>query len=62
MSFPDHIEQVLESFGISAETRSALLDSYLQYGAGVLDTFVDLTERVGGSVAELTRLGSLPVA
>jgi hypothetical protein len=45
MSFPDHIAGILESYGILAETKAALLDVYYQHGAAALDAFGDLAER-----------------
>jgi hypothetical protein len=45
MSFPEHIAELLESYGIRAETKAALLDVYYQHGAAALDAFGDLAER-----------------
>jgi len=53
MSFPEHIAGILESYGILAETKAALLDAYYQHGAAALDAFGDLAERFP-SVADIT--------
>lgn len=53
MSFPDHIAGILESYGVLAETKAALLDVYYQHGAAALDAFGDLAERFP-SVSEIT--------
>jgi hypothetical protein len=44
MSFPPHIARVFDEFGISAATKAALLDAYLQMGAHSLEAFSDLCE------------------
>jgi len=45
MSFPEHIAEILDSYGILPETKAALLDVYYQHGAAALDAFSDLAER-----------------
>ncbi|MEA2491365.1 MAG: hypothetical protein QOH21_3157 [Acidobacteriota bacterium] len=44
MSFPAHIAQVLDAYGIAAETKAALYDLYVSMGEEVLDVFADLAE------------------
>jgi hypothetical protein len=46
MSFPPHIEHVLTTYGIRAETKSALYDLYLSMGGEVLEVFADLADGV----------------
>jgi hypothetical protein len=52
MSFPEHIAKILDSYGILAETKAALLDVYYQHGAAALEAFGDLAERFE-SVSEI---------
>lgn len=52
MSFPAHIERVLTTYGVRADTKAALYELYLSMGADVLEIFSDLAEGVA-SVAEL---------
>lgn len=52
MSFPDHIVEILDSYGMLAETKAALLDYYYQHGSAALDAFGDLAERFA-TVAEI---------
>jgi len=53
MSFPEHIAEILDSYGILPETKAALLDVYYQHGAAALDAFGDLAERFE-AVSEIT--------
>jgi hypothetical protein len=46
MPFPDHIEQVLNRFGIAPDTKAALYELYVSMGAEVLEVFADLSESV----------------
>lgn len=46
MPFPEHIANVLDTFGVRPETKSALYDLYLAMGDEVLDVFADAAERV----------------
>ena len=46
MSFPPHIDHVLTTYGIRAETRAALYDLYLSLGGEVLEVFADLADGV----------------
>jgi hypothetical protein len=46
MSFPPHIENVLITYGIRAETKAALYDLYLSMGGEVLEVFADLADGV----------------
>ena len=46
MPFPSHIGEVLDRFGVIAETKAALYDLYLSLGDEVLDVFADLAEHV----------------
>jgi hypothetical protein len=52
VSFPAHIEHVLNTYGVRPDTKAALYDLYLTMGSDVLEIFGDLAERVA-SVAEL---------
>lgn len=52
MSFPEHIAAILESYGMLAETKAALLDYYYQHGPAALESFGDLAER-HSSVADI---------
>ncbi|MBW3671616.1 MAG: hypothetical protein KY432_08090 [Acidobacteria bacterium] len=51
--FPEHIERVLNHFGVSSETKSALHQLYLSMGDEVLEAFADLAAEAGGKVAEI---------
>jgi hypothetical protein len=42
--FPDHIARVLDSYGVTAETKAALFDLYVSLGGEVLEVFADLAE------------------
>lgn len=59
--FPEHIERVLNQFGVSSETKAALHQLYLSMGDEVLEAFADLAAEAGGNVAEIPPddLGSL---
>ncbi|HUP49324.1 MAG TPA: hypothetical protein VNA04_11090 [Thermoanaerobaculia bacterium] len=46
MPFPDHIERVLDAFGVPADTKAALFDLYLSMGAEALEVFSDIAETV----------------
>ena len=46
MSFPPHIDHVLTTYGIRAETKAALYDLYLSMGGEVLEVFADLADGV----------------
>ena len=46
MPFPPHIEQVLDHYGISPDTKAALYDLYLSMGDEVLEVFADVAEGV----------------
>ena len=46
MPFPPHIDHVLTTYGIRAETKSALYDLYLSMGGEVLEVFADLADGV----------------
>jgi len=45
MSFPEHIAAILESYGVRADTKAALLDYYYQHGSAALEAFGELAER-----------------
>lgn len=51
MPFPEHIEQVLEHYGVAADTKAALYDLYVSMGSAVLEVFGDLAEREGEPAA-----------
>jgi hypothetical protein len=46
MPFPPHIDHVLTTYGIRAETKAALYDLYLSLGGEVLEVFADLADGV----------------
>lgn len=46
MSFPPHIDQVFDAYGVPADTKAALFDLYLSMGAEVLEVFSDIAESV----------------
>ena len=46
MPFPSHIEQILNAYGIRADTKAALYDLYVSMGDEVLEVFADLAEGV----------------
>lgn len=46
MSFPPHIERVLDHYGITPDTKAALYDLYLSMGDEVLEVFADAAEGV----------------
>lgn len=46
MPFPPHIEQVLDRYGITPDTKTALYDLYLSMGDEVLEVFADAAEGV----------------
>lgn len=49
MPFPSHIEQVLNAYGVRADTKSALYDLYLSMGDEVLEVFADVAEGVASA-------------
>ncbi|MDX1582576.1 MAG: hypothetical protein R3338_03165 [Thermoanaerobaculia bacterium] len=51
--FPEHIEAVLNRFGVDPETKAALHQLYLSMGEQALEAFADLASSTGGSVAEI---------
>jgi hypothetical protein len=44
--FPEHIDRVLTTYGVRADTRAALYDLYLSLGGEVLEVFADLADGV----------------
>jgi len=52
LPFPEHIERVLTSYGVRADTKAALYDLYVSLGDEVLEVFGDIAEGVS-SVTEL---------
>jgi hypothetical protein len=60
MGFPDHINRILDIYGIPADTKAALYELYLTLGAEVLNVFADLSERAS-SPALLKPEDTLPV-
>ena len=46
MPFPEHIERVLDAYGVPADTKAALFDLYLNMGSEVLEVFSDIAETV----------------
>lgn len=47
MSFPTHIAQIFDAFGVPADTKSAVYDLYLSMGDEVLEAFSDIADSVG---------------
>ena len=60
MSFPAHIAQILDTYGVAADTKSALYDLYVSLGPETLDVFSDIAEEVE-SVSALTPEDTLPI-
>ncbi len=46
MPFPEHIDAVLNTYRVPADTKSALYDLYLSLGSEVLEVFADLSDGV----------------
>lgn len=46
MPFPPHIAQVLEAFGVPADTKAALYDLYVAMGEEALEVFGDIAEGI----------------
>jgi hypothetical protein len=46
MAFPPHIAQVLEAFGVPADTKAALYDLYVAMGEEALEVFSDIAEGI----------------
>jgi hypothetical protein len=46
MPFPDHIERVMDAYGVAADTKAALFELYVSLGAEVLEVFSDIAETV----------------
>lgn len=49
MPFPAHIEQILNVYGVRADTKAALYDLYISMGDEVLEVFADLAETVSSA-------------
>ncbi len=49
MSFPSHIAQIFEAFGVPADTKAALYDLYVSMGDEVLEVFSDIADNVDPS-------------
>ena len=66
MSFPPHIARVLDQYGISAATKAALFDAYVQMGQHSLEAFSELCESFPSPSAiepsDLSRLRELAVS
>lgn len=54
MPFPSHIAQVLDAYGVRADTKAALYDLYVSMGEEVLAVFGDIAGDVAKSAASLT--------
>ncbi|MBV8519121.1 MAG: hypothetical protein JO197_17125 [Acidobacteria bacterium] len=52
MSFPEHLDRILNAYGVAADTKAALYDLYLSLGDEVLEVFSDIAE-TSASVASL---------
>jgi hypothetical protein len=46
LPFPPHIDRVLNTYRVPADTKAALYDLYLSLGSDVLEVFADLSEGV----------------
>ncbi|HET7710668.1 MAG TPA: hypothetical protein VFL80_01935 [Thermoanaerobaculia bacterium] len=53
MPFPEHLERILDDYGVAPDTKAALFDLYVSMGDEVLSVFGDLAENVI-SVSDLT--------
>lgn len=51
MPFPDHIDRVMDAYGVPADTKAALFDLYLSLGSEVLEVFSDIAETVPSPTA-----------
>lgn len=51
MPFPAHIESVLTTYGVRADTKAALYDLYVTMGDEVLEVFADIAETVRNAAA-----------
>lgn len=51
--FPQHIDRVLDQFGVGRETKVALHQLYLSMGEDVLEAFADLATATGGRVRDI---------
>ena len=60
MSFPEHIEAVLDQWNVSADTKAALFELYISMGNDVLEVFSDIAETVP-SVSQLTPEDTLAI-
>jgi hypothetical protein len=49
MPFPSHIEQILNAYGVRADTKAALYDLYVSMGDEVLEVFADVAEGVASA-------------
>jgi len=47
MTFPSHITDILDRFGVAPDTKEALYDLYLSLGSSVLERFADLSDEIG---------------
>lgn len=47
MTFPSHIAEILDRFGVAPDTKEALYDLYISLGSGVLERFADLSDEIG---------------
>ena len=46
MPFPEHIERVMDAYGVPADTKAALFELYVNLGSEVLEVFSDIAETV----------------
>lgn len=60
MPFPSHIAQILDDYGVRADTKAALYDLYVSMGPDVLEVFGDIAETVA-TPAHLTPEDTLPI-
>lgn len=49
MPFPDHIDRILNAYGVRADTKSTLYDLYVAMGGEVLEVFADVAESVASA-------------
>jgi hypothetical protein len=49
MPFPEHLDRILNTYGVPADTKAALYDLYVSMGDDVLEVFADLAESVASA-------------
>lgn len=49
MPFPEHLDRILNAYGVPGDTKAALYDLYVSMGDDVLEAFADVAERVSSA-------------